>query len=88
MMFPSPVTGRLYGPDCLGRLHKNLLKKAGITDNIPFHGLRHTCATIFAKDRPFIGNLSSIFLLFVVDTYNFSPAWLYKNNKKLLLVCV
>ena len=41
VMFPSPVTGRLYGPDCLGRLHKNLLKKAGITENIPFHGLRH-----------------------------------------------
>ena len=41
IMFPSPVTGKLYGPDCLGRLHKNLLKKAGITENIPFHGLRH-----------------------------------------------
>ena len=24
-MFPSPVTGKLYGPDCIGRLHKNLL---------------------------------------------------------------
>ena len=41
LMFPSPVTDRLYGSDCLGRLHKNLLKKAGITENIPFHGLRH-----------------------------------------------
>ena len=46
IMFPSPVTGKLYGPDCIGRLHKTLLKKAGITENIPFHGLRHLCATI------------------------------------------
>lgn len=46
IMFPSPVTGRLYGPDCIGRLHKTLLKKAGITENIPFHGLRHTFATL------------------------------------------
>lgn len=45
IMFPSPVTGKLYGPDCIGRLHKALLKKAGITENIPFHGLRHTFAT-------------------------------------------
>ena len=47
IMFPSPVTGNLYGPDCIGRLHKNLLKKAGITENIPFHGLRHTFASLF-----------------------------------------
>ena len=46
IMFPSPVTGRLYGPDCIGRLYKTLLKKAGITENIPFHGLRHTYATL------------------------------------------
>ncbi len=46
IMFPSPVTGKLYGPDCIGRLHKNLLKKAGIAENIPFHGLRHTFATL------------------------------------------
>ena len=41
IMLPSPVTGKLYGPDYIGRLHKNLLKKAGITESIPFHGLRH-----------------------------------------------
>ena len=40
-MFPSPVTGRMYGPDCVGRLHKTLLKKAGITENLRFHDLRH-----------------------------------------------
>lgn len=45
IMFLSPVTGNLYGPGCIGRLHKILLKKAGITENITFHGLRHTFAT-------------------------------------------
>lgn len=45
-MFPSPVTGRMYGPDCIGRLHKTLLRKAGITENFLFHGLRHTFATM------------------------------------------
>ena len=29
-MFPSPVTGSMYGPDCVGRIHKKLLKRAGI----------------------------------------------------------
>lgn len=43
--FPSPVTGRMYGTNCIGRLHKTLLKKAGIAENLPFHGLRHTLAT-------------------------------------------
>lgn len=45
-MFPSPVTGMMYGPDCVGRLHKTLLKKAGITEKIRFHDLRHTYATM------------------------------------------
>ncbi len=46
VMFPSPVTGKLYGPDCVGRLHKTLLRNAGITENIRFHDLRHTYATL------------------------------------------
>ena len=45
-MFPSPVTGMMYGPDCVGRLHKTLLKKAGITEKVRFHDLRHTYATL------------------------------------------
>ena len=49
IMFPSLVTGRLYGPDCIGLLHKSLLKKAGITENFPFHGLRHTFCTNLAN---------------------------------------
>ncbi len=26
-MFPSPKTGGMYGPDCVGRIHKKLLEK-------------------------------------------------------------
>lgn len=40
-MFPSPVTGGMYGPDCVGRIHQKLLKRAGI-EHIRFHDLRHT----------------------------------------------
>ena len=73
VMFPSPVTGRLYGPDCLGRLHKNLLKKAGITENIPFHGLRHTFATLAIQQGVDAKTVSSILghysAGFTLDTY-------------------
>ena len=73
IMFPSPVTGKLYGPDCLGRLHKNLLKKAGITENIPFHGLRHTFATLAIQQGVDAKTVSSILghysAGFTLDTY-------------------
>lgn len=73
IMFPSPVTGRLYGPDCIGRLHKNLLKKAGITENIPFHGLRHTFATLAIQQGIDAKTVSSILghysAGFTLDTY-------------------
>ena len=39
-MFPSPVTGNMYHPDAIGRVHKKLLKQAGLPD-IRFHDLRH-----------------------------------------------
>ena len=32
-MFPSPKTGGMYGPDCVGRIHKKLLEKAGIEEH-------------------------------------------------------
>ena len=60
IMFPSPATGRLYGPDCIGRLHKTLLKKAGITENIPFHGLRHTSACAMKCRLGIFGGLASL----------------------------
>ena len=43
-LFPFPVTGGMYGPDCVGRIHKKLLKKA-VLDDLRFHDLRHSFAT-------------------------------------------
>ena len=45
-MFPSPKTGGMYGPDCVGRIHKKLLEKAGIEEHVRFHDLRHTFSTL------------------------------------------
>ena len=45
-MFPSPKTGGMYGPDCVGRIHKKLLAKAGIEEHVRFHDLRHTFSTL------------------------------------------
>ena len=44
--FPSPKTGGMYGPDCVGRIHKKLLEKAGIEEHVRFHDLRHTFSTL------------------------------------------
>lgn len=45
-LFPSPVTGGMYGPDCVGRIHKKLLERAGIEEHVRFHDLRRTFATM------------------------------------------
>ena len=69
-MFPSPVTGRMYGLDCIGRLHKNLLKKAGIAENIPFHGLRHTLAIQQGVDAKTVSSILGHYSAgFTLDTY-------------------
>jgi integrase len=72
-MFPSPVTGKMYGPDCIGRLHKTLLKKAGITENVRFHDLRHTFATLAIQQGVDIKTVSNILghysAGFTLDTY-------------------
>ena len=73
VMFPSPVTGKMYGPDCVGRLHKTLLKKAGITENLRFHDLRHTYATLAIQNGVDIKTVSNILghysAGFTLDTY-------------------
>ena len=72
-MFPSPVTGGMYGPDCVGRLHKTLLKKAGITEKVRFHDLRHTFATLAIQSGVDAKTVSSILghysAGFTLDTY-------------------
>ena len=71
-MFPSPVTGNMYYPDSVGRMHKRLLKKAGI-EKIRFHDLRHTFATLALQNGVDIKTLSSILghysAGFTLDTY-------------------
>ena len=67
------MTGKIYGPDCLRRLHKTLLKKAGITENITLHGLRHTFATLAIQNGVAAKTVSSILghysAGFTLDTY-------------------
>ena len=64
---------RLPQRNCLGRLYKTLLKKAGITENIPFHGLRHTFATLAIQQGVDAKTVSSILghysAGFTLDTY-------------------
>ena len=36
-LFPFPVTGGMYGPDCVARIHKKLLKRAGIEEHVRFY---------------------------------------------------
>lgn len=45
-LFPSSVTGGMYGPDCVARIHKKLLARAGIEEHVRFHDLRRTFATM------------------------------------------
>ena len=71
-MFPSPVTGTMYYPDSVGRIHKKILKKAGL-EKIRFHDLRHTFATLALQNGVDIKTLSSILghysAGFTLDTY-------------------
>lgn len=71
-MFPSPVTGTMYDPDAIGRIHKKLLKEAGLED-CRFHDLRHTFATLALQNGVDIKTLSGILghtsSGFTLDTY-------------------
>lgn len=71
-MFPSPVTGTMYHPDTAGLLHKKLLKESGI-ENVRFHDLRHTFATVALQNGVDIKTLSHMLghfsSGFTLDTY-------------------
>ncbi len=71
-MFPSPVTGTMYHPDTAGRIHKKLLKESGI-ENIRFHDLRHTFATLALQNGVDVKTLSHMLghysSGFTLDTY-------------------
>ena len=71
-MFPSPVTGTMYHPDAAGRIHRKLLKEAGI-ESVRFHDLRHTFATLALQNGVDIKTLSGMLghysSGFTLDTY-------------------
>ena len=71
-MFPSPVTGTMYHPDAATRIHRKLLKDAGI-EHVRFHDLRHTFATLALQNGVDIKTLSGMLghysSGFTLDTY-------------------
>ncbi len=72
-LFPSLVTGGMYGPDCVGRIHKKLLKRAGIEEHVRFHDLRRTFATMALQNgvdiKTVSGMLGHYSAGFTLDTY-------------------
>ena len=81
-LFPSPVTGGMYGPDCVGRIHKKLLKKAGLED-LRFHDLRHSFATFALQNGVDIKTLSGMLghysAGFTLDTYTHATAQMQRD---------
>ena len=84
-MFPSPVTGTMYHPDTAGRLHKKLLKESGI-ENVRFHDLRHTFATVALQNGVDIKTLSHMLghfsSGFTLDTYTHVTAKMPLDGSK------
>ena len=72
-LFPSPVRGGMYGPDCVSRIHKKLLKRAGIEEHVRFHDLRRTFATMALQNgvdpKTVSGMLGHYSAEFTLDVY-------------------
>lgn len=72
-LFPSPRTGGMFSPDSAGRIHKTLLRKAGIDVSVRFHDLRHTFATLALQNGVDVKTVSSMLghysAGFTLDTY-------------------
>ena len=58
-MFPSPITGEMYYPDSVVKLHEKILKDTGL-EHIRFHDLRHTFATLALQNGVDIKTVSSM----------------------------
>lgn len=63
----------MYDPDVMGRIHKKLLKRAGLDNSIRFHELRHTFSTVMIQSGVDVKTLSNIpghySAAFTLDTY-------------------
>jgi len=72
LLFPSPKTGTHLDPPAVARKMKTLLKRAGI-DEIRFHDLRHTFATLSLQNGVDVKTLSHTLghysAGFTLDTY-------------------
>ena len=58
-MFPSPVTGGMYYPDAVNRLHEKILKSTGLA-HIRLHDLRHTAASVMLQNGVDVRTLSAM----------------------------
>ena len=58
-LFPSPKTGGMYYPDSVVKLHKKILKDAGL-EPIRLHDLRHTFATLALQSGVDVKTVSSM----------------------------
>ena len=58
-MFPSPVTGEMYYPDAVARLHTRMLQDLGL-EHTRFHALRHTFATLALQNGVDIRTVSGM----------------------------
>lgn len=58
-LFPSPVTGGMYHPDSVVKLHQKILKDAGL-EHIRFHDLRHTFAILALQNGIDVKTVSSM----------------------------
>ena len=73
VMFVCPRTNSYWSPDSIGRIHKKILRAADISDEIRFHDLRHTFATVAIQNGVDVKTVSSMLghysSAFTIDTY-------------------